>query len=135
MSICWLHLFLAIISHQRAGDGLRMITSLTMIMMALVMLQGDGGDDDHVEAGGQMLGGIAGARWHQLLWIKSQSGRLAALHTCAHCNMLDCTLCIIHCKLATLSRRQKPTLPGRRYRSMSPVGRQSLQFYNEYIKW
>ena len=41
----------------------------------------------------------------------------------------------MHCKLATLSRRQKPTLPGRRYRSMSPIGRQSLQFYNECIKW
>ena len=40
-----------------------------------------------------------------------------------------------HCKLATLSRRQKPMLPGGRYRSMSPAGRQSLQFYNEYIKW
>ena len=26
-------------------------------------------------------------------------------------------------------------LPGRRYRSMSPAGRQSLQFYNECIKW
>ena len=42
---------------------------------------------------------------------------------------------IVHCKLATLSRRQKPMLPGRRYRSMSPAGRQSLQFYNECIKW
>ena len=42
---------------------------------------------------------------------------------------------INHCKLATLSRRQKPTLPGRRYCSMSPAGRQSLQFYNECIKW
>ena len=41
----------------------------------------------------------------------------------------------MHCKLATLSRRQKPMLPGRRYRSMSPAGRQSLQFYNEVIKW
>ena len=41
---------------------------------------------------------------------------------------------IDHCRLATLSRRQKPTLPYRRYRSMSPAGRQSLQFYNEYIK-
>ena len=40
-----------------------------------------------------------------------------------------------HCKLATLFRRQKPMLPGRRYRSMSPAGRQSLQFYNECIKW
>ena len=40
-----------------------------------------------------------------------------------------------HCKLATLSRRQKLMLPGGRYRSMSPAGRQSLQFYNEYIKW
>ena len=40
-----------------------------------------------------------------------------------------------HCKLATLSRRQRPMLPGRRYRSMSPVGRQSLQFYNECIEW
>ena len=70
MSIFWLQLFLAIISHQRAGDGLRMIVSLTMIMMALVMLQGDGGDDDHVEAGGQMLDAIGGgARWHQLLWV------------------------------------------------------------------
>ena len=26
-------------------------------------------------------------------------------------------------------------LADRRYRSMSPAGRQSLQFYNEYIKW
>ena len=42
---------------------------------------------------------------------------------------------IKHCKLATLSRRQRPMLPGRRYRSMSPAGRQSLQFHNEYIKW
>ena len=40
-----------------------------------------------------------------------------------------------HCKLATLSRRQEPMLAGRRYRSMSPAGRQSLQFNNEYIKW
>ena len=37
---------------------------------------------------------------------------------------------IIHCKLATLSRRQKPMLPGRRL--MSPAGRQSLKFYNEF---
>ena len=43
--------------------------------------------------------------------------------------------CNSHCRLATLSRRQEPTLPGRRYRSMSPAGRQSLQFYNEVIKW
>ena len=40
-----------------------------------------------------------------------------------------------HCKLATLSRRQKPMLPGRWYLSMSPAGQQSLQFYNEFIKW
>ena len=33
-----------------------------------------------------------------------------------------------HCKLATLSRRQTPMLPGRRYRSMSPAGRQSLHW-------
>ena len=40
-----------------------------------------------------------------------------------------------HCKLATLSRRQKPMLPGPWYLSMSPAGQQSLQFYNEFIKW
>ena len=27
------------------------------------------GDDDNVEVGVQMLDCIAGARWHQLLWI------------------------------------------------------------------
>ena len=40
-----------------------------------------------------------------------------------------------HCKLTTLSQRQKPMLPGRWYLSMSPAGQQSLQFYNEFIKW
>ena len=41
----------------------------------------------------------------------------------------------VDCKLATLSRWQKPMLPGRWYLSMSPAGQQSLQFYNEFIKW
>ena len=40
-----------------------------------------------------------------------------------------------HCKLATLSRRQKPMLPGGQYLSMLLAGRQSLQFFNEFIKW
>ena len=35
---------------------------------------------------------------------------------------------IAHCKIATLSRREKPMLSSRRYRS---TGRQRLQFYNE----
>ena len=39
-----------------------------------------------------------------------------------------------HCKLATLSRRQKPMLPGRRYFSMLLARRQSLQFYNFFIQ-
>ena len=38
-----------------------------------------------------------------------------------------------HCKLATLSQRQKPMLPCGRYFSMCPAGRQSLQFYTELI--
>ena len=102
MSICWLHLFLAIISHQRAGDGLRMIVSLTMIMMASVMLQGGGGDDYHVETGGQMLDGIAG--WGQMaspaLDLKSKWPSCCSAHVCTLqyiAYMLDCTLCIIHC--------------------------------------
>ena len=39
-----------------------------------------------------------------------------------HYNLIN-----VNCKLATLSRRQEPMLPGRRYRSMSPAGRQSLE--------
>ena len=41
----------------------------------------------------------------------------------------------INCKLATCSQKQKTMLPSRRYNSMSPVGRQSLQFYNDFINW
>ena len=40
-----------------------------------------------------------------------------------------------HCKLATLSPGKKSILPSRRYFSLSPAGRQRLQFYNEFIKW
>ena len=84
MSIFWLQLFLAIISHQRAGDGLRMIVSLTMIMMASVMLQGGGGDDYHIETGGQMLDGIAG--WGQMaspaLDLKSKWPSCCSAHVC-----------------------------------------------------
>ena len=40
-------------------------------------------------------------------------------------NVMECTYYDnTHCKLAILSRRQKPMLPGGRYRSMSPAGRQ-----------
>ena len=61
-------------------------------------------------------------------WPKSYT---ATIHV--KWRILDIYKC--HCRLATLSRRQKPTLPGRRYRSMSPAGPQSLQFYNEVMKW
>ena len=44
-------------------------------------------------------------------------------------------LTMSHHKLATLSRRQKPMLPGGQYFSMLLARRQSLQFYNEFIKW
>ena len=71
-------------------------------------------------------------------WTYLEYGALSP----AHIGKPPCSLYIIfscfsnrHCKLATLSRRQKPMLPGGRYLSMLPAGRQSLQFYNELIKW
>ena len=80
-------------------------------------------------ATGLLRSGRPGKAWRHLGGAEGQPGR----HCCqpprgevGH---------TVHCKLATLSRRQKPMLPGGRYRSMSPAGRQSLQFYNEYIKW
>ena len=50
-------------------------------------------------------------------------------------NIMSSMSSIKHCKLAALSRRQKPMLPGRWYLSMLPAGQQCLQFYNEFIKW
>ena len=48
-------------------------------------------------------------------------------------NIMSSMSSIKHCKLAALSRRQKPMLPGRWYLSISPTRQQSLQFYNEFI--
>ena len=64
------------------------------------------------------------------LWLDSNMSRLSSD---VEQNIVQ--LCKTHCRLVTLSRRQKPTLAGRRYRSMSPAGRQRLQFYNEFVKW